>query len=260
MDNIIFLDTETTGFKEPRMIQLAYKTNKYTFESLYNPTRPIDEGATGVHGITDEKVADAPVFYTIAGALFRGMSATLAWKDKDAGPGYCYVGGYNVRFDMDVLDYSFDRIGAGEQFDPDNYTTLDAFDIFKRFNPRNLKAAVRHYTSTELEDAHQAAADIEGTKRVLEAQLSATWHKEDLPSTVPEIHELVSKKQDNDKIDRQGTFKWVGVDACAAFGSHVDLPMDMIPRGYYQWMLDGDFSPSTKRVVRAALRGEFPKR
>jgi len=62
MDNIIFLDTETTGFKDPRMIQLAYKTDNYTFESLYNPGREIDEGATGVHGITDEDVKDKREF------------------------------------------------------------------------------------------------------------------------------------------------------------------------------------------------------
>lgn len=63
MYNIIFLDTETTGFKKPRMVQLAYKTAKYKFESLYNPERDIEKGAIEVHGITDEIVKDEDKFY-----------------------------------------------------------------------------------------------------------------------------------------------------------------------------------------------------
>ena len=93
MDNIIFLDTETTGFKEPRMIQLAYKTNGVSFESMYNPTRPIDEGATKVHGITNEMVEDLQEF---DGSESKGNLRMLLDKK--------ILVAHNAIFDVKIID------------------------------------------------------------------------------------------------------------------------------------------------------------
>lgn len=69
MREIVF-DTETTGFgvDEHRIIEIGCveMDNKLptgrTFHKYLNPQRDIDFGATKVHGITNEKVANAPLF------------------------------------------------------------------------------------------------------------------------------------------------------------------------------------------------------
>ncbi len=61
----LFLDTETTGIdRDARLIQLAYK-NALTGEEVnefFKPPVVISYGAMAVHHITNEMVADKPVF------------------------------------------------------------------------------------------------------------------------------------------------------------------------------------------------------
>lgn len=62
--NLLFLDTETTGFKHNRLVQLAWEHHPSgkRCNELFMPPEPIEEGATEVHGITHEKVQDRPFF------------------------------------------------------------------------------------------------------------------------------------------------------------------------------------------------------
>lgn len=58
--NLIFLDTETTGLDNARIVQLAYKirNSDEMFIEYYKPPVPIEFGAMGTHHITEEMVAD----------------------------------------------------------------------------------------------------------------------------------------------------------------------------------------------------------
>ena len=60
--NILFLDTETTGLENGRIVQLAYKNrgDKDTFVEYYKPPVPIEFGAMGTHHITEKMVANEP--------------------------------------------------------------------------------------------------------------------------------------------------------------------------------------------------------
>lgn len=64
MDNLLFLDTETTGTAgTDRMIQLAYKVKDgETVNELFKPPVPISFEAMAVHNITTQMVADKPEF------------------------------------------------------------------------------------------------------------------------------------------------------------------------------------------------------
>lgn len=68
MKNLIYLDTETTGLKNPRMVEIGYcmpvkGAEVYDIIShRFNPGVPIDPEATAVHGITDEAVKEFPLF------------------------------------------------------------------------------------------------------------------------------------------------------------------------------------------------------
>jgi len=64
MTKLLFLDTETTGFDDPKLVQLAFHINGSGLFShgIYNPGKEIHEGAVKIHGITNEVAQAAPKF------------------------------------------------------------------------------------------------------------------------------------------------------------------------------------------------------
>lgn len=107
MTREIVLDTETTGF-DPRTgdrlievgcieIQDLLPTGR-TFHRFVNPERLIPPDATRVHGITDDKVRDAPKFAEIVIDLadFIGDAPVIA---------------HNANFDRNFIDHEYGRCG-----------------------------------------------------------------------------------------------------------------------------------------------------
>jgi hypothetical protein len=73
---VVLLDTETTGLEDDaRIVDIAVITvgGEVLLDTLVNPGQPIPEEATGIHGITDAMVADAPTFSDI----FERLAAVL---------------------------------------------------------------------------------------------------------------------------------------------------------------------------------------
>ena len=107
MSREIVLDTETTGFDPrtgDRMIEVGcieiedlLPTGR-TFHRLINPERLIPADAIRVHGITDDKVKDAPKFAEIVIDLcdFIGDAPIIA---------------HNAQFDRNFIDHEFGRCG-----------------------------------------------------------------------------------------------------------------------------------------------------
>ena len=103
----IVLDTETTGFDPKtgdRMIEVGcieiddlLPTGR-TFHRLINPERLIPADAIRVHGITDDKVRDAPKFAEVVDDLmeFIGDAPMIA---------------HNAAFDRNFIDHEFQRCG-----------------------------------------------------------------------------------------------------------------------------------------------------
>lgn len=103
----IVLDTETTGFDPKtgdRLIEVGcieiedlLPTGR-TFHRLVNPERSIPAGAIAVHGITDDKVKDAPKFAEIVDELtaFIGDAPIIA---------------HNAQFDRNFIDFEYGRSG-----------------------------------------------------------------------------------------------------------------------------------------------------
>ena len=103
----IVLDTETTGFDPKtgdRLIEvgcielLDLLPTGRTFHRFVNPERLIPPDAIRVHGITDEKVRDAPKFAEIVIDLcdFIGDAPIIA---------------HNAQFDRNFIDHEFGRCG-----------------------------------------------------------------------------------------------------------------------------------------------------
>ncbi len=110
MTRRIVLDTETTGLDPAlghRIIEVGCvelkgrQLTQHRFHSYINPERAIDAGAMQVHGITDERVADEPVFAKVAAELLdfiRGAELVI----------------HNAAFDVGFLDAEFERLALGK--------------------------------------------------------------------------------------------------------------------------------------------------
>ncbi|WP_207455725.1 DNA polymerase III subunit epsilon [Azospirillum sp. SYSU D00513] len=141
----IVLDTETTGFKPEeghRLVEIGCVelVNQVPTGNRYhvyiNPERPVPPDATAVHGLTDEFLADKPVFNDVAQAFvdFIGDAplvihnaafdmAFLNWELK--------IAGYPVM----PMTRSVDTLAMARQKFPGAPATLDA--LCKRFGIDN---------------------------------------------------------------------------------------------------------------------------
>lgn len=131
----IALDTETTGKSDDgtpgdhRIIEVGCveivdrKITGRTLQLYINPGRPVDEEAVGVHGITDEFLADKPVFSEIAGELIsfiRGSELLI----------------HNARFDTSFLDKEWQLLNLPERT-ADLCTITDTVALSRKINPNN---------------------------------------------------------------------------------------------------------------------------
>jgi DNA polymerase III subunit epsilon len=107
MTRQVFLDTETTGLSPEngdRVIEIGCvelvnrRYSERTFHVYLNPERKNHEDAVKVHGLTDEFLADKPLFAAVADDL-------LAWLEG------AEIIIHNAAFDVAFLDEELKRIG-----------------------------------------------------------------------------------------------------------------------------------------------------
>jgi DNA polymerase-3 subunit epsilon len=160
----------------------------------------------------------------------------------------------------------FERCGI--QLDMSERRCVDGLRIFHQMEPRTLRAATRFYCNEKLEDAHDAMADTRATFKVLEAQIEKYEGKKcedkdgniiDSPikNNIQALHDFVN---DPNELDFQGKVKRneEGIP-CFTFGKFQGQPVGMSLAGdskYLNWILNGDFTADTKRVVKR-LCNEF---
>jgi len=243
---IVVFDTEATGLYPPRdriveiaCVKIHPDGRTETFHRRVNPTVPIPEDATRVHGITDADVAAEPTFAAIA----RELSGFLEG---------CDLAGYNVdRYDLPLLQFELVRAGVDVDFRKTN--VVDAQTIFFSEEGRSLSDAMRFYVGEELADAHSALGDALATVRVLEGELRRYSH---LPRRVPELVDRY-RTRGTGKIDPEGKLVLKADVPHINFGQkHRGKPFDQVFReepSYFDWILKGEFSLPIKKYVEAYL-------
>ena len=241
------IDVETTGLnpKEDRVIQLGIYVitpdgKHREGVQLFNPKCSIPEETTKVHGITDEMVKDAPHFEDAAEQISRGLEN-------------CDVCGYNVDFDLGFLRVELKRCNM----ELTHGFIVDAHQIFRRYKPHTLIAARKEYLNeTDTSDAHNAIVDAKKTLEIFTAQI----HTHDLPRDISAIHKLIREMPQAGYLDPQRKFIWHNGKACINFGKYKMWPLQKVEPDYLEWMLQADFSPKVKAIVRDALDKKFPTR
>ena len=187
---LIFFDLETTGLDtdndrivEIGLVKLMPNGERIKMVERMDPGIDIPAGAAAIHGIRTEDVRGLfgkPRLIKFADAILEFI-------------GDCDIGGFNtIAYDVPLWLSECRRHEI--RFSMDDRYQVDAKIIFNvketgwdRFlmGPRNLSAAVRHYCGRDLDGAHSAEHDAEGTLDVLLSQLERF---PDLPRDVPGLH------------------------------------------------------------------------
>ena len=240
---LAFIDLETTGtnLTTDRIVEIAIikifpDGSKAVKQKLINPQMPVPKSSSDIHGITDEKLKDAPTFKQVANELKQFID------DAD-------LSGYNSnRFDIPLLMEEFLR--AGITIDMAARRMLDVQHIFHMMEKRTLGAAYKFYCQKELIEAHSAEADATATWEILEAQLTRYEH---LGNTLDTILQFTGEERFVDFARRIIMDNDVEV---FNFGKHKGRPVSDVLRAepqYYDWMMKGDFPLHTKQKLTEIL-------
>ncbi|MCP3674830.1 MAG: DNA polymerase III subunit epsilon, partial [Gammaproteobacteria bacterium] len=161
----IVLDTETTGLEPKqghRIIEIGCvemidrKLTGNHYHQYINPQRAVDEGAIEVHGISNEFLADKPLFIDIVDDFLQ------------------YINGaelviHNASFDVGFIN---NELLLAEKESSNSYehvadicTILDTLSMARKLHPgqkNNLDALCRRYgTDNSHRDLHGALLDAE---------------------------------------------------------------------------------------------------
>lgn len=248
---LVFFDLETTGINvaSDRIVEISYlkvfpNGDEESKTMKINPTIPIPEKSTSIHGITDDDVKDAPTFQEVAKTLAKSFEG-------------CDFAGYNSnKFDIPLLAEEFLR--AEVDFDMKKRKLVDVQIIFHKKEQRTLSAAYMFYCDKILEDAHSAEADTKATYEILKAQLD---RYDDLINDVDKLSEFSSHNKNVDFVGRI-VYNEDGVETFN-FGKYKGMAVDDVLKkdpAYFSWMIKGDFPLYTKKVLTSLkLRNAFNK-
>ncbi len=157
----IVLDTETTGLEPSqghRIIEIGcveLMNRRLTGNNLHiyiNPEREIDAGALEVHGITNEFLADKPVFAEIAKTFLdfvEGAELII----------------HNAPFDIGFLDHELQDLNRGFNSMASYCTILDTLAMARKKHPgqKNSLDALckRYFVDNSQRELHGALLDAE---------------------------------------------------------------------------------------------------
>ncbi len=247
---ICFFDLETTGVNvtNDRIVEICvHKVHPDGQEETHNwrvnPTIPIPDGASAIHGIYDADVADKPTFAALAAEVNNLI------QDSD-------LAGYNSnKFDIPLLAEEFLR--AGIEFDMSKRRAIDVQNIFHRMEQRTLTAAYKFYCGKSLDDAHSAEADVLATYEVLKSQLD---RYEELENDMSFLAEFSNRQK---VADFAGFIAYNGHgQEIFTFGKYRGQTVESVLQenpGYYSWIQNADFPLYTKQVLTKIRLKSFNK-
>lgn len=157
----VVLDTETTGLEPSaghRIIEIGCvevinrKLTGRHYHQYIRPNRDVDQGAIEVHGITNEFLADKPLFESIYEEFIEFVSGAELVI-------------HNAPFDVGFIDHEFALLRKGVGKLTDRCTILDTLALARNKHPgqkNNLDALCkRYFIDNSQRDLHGALLDAE---------------------------------------------------------------------------------------------------
>lgn len=157
----IVLDTETTGLETSqghRIIEIGCvelvnrRLTGQHYHQYINPEREIDQGAIEVHGITNEFLADKPVFAQVAKDFLEFVSGAELVI-------------HNAPFDVGFINAELERLAAGPSNLRGLCSVIDTLVMARKKHPgqrNNLDAlCARYMVDNSQRDLHGALLDAE---------------------------------------------------------------------------------------------------
>lgn len=249
--NIVCFDVETTGLSpiDDYIIQLAMvKFDKDTFEQLdskmwyIKPAHAYEmkQGAIDAHGLTKE-------FIDKNGVSLKDIGQEIVDFVSDSD--YLTYNGNS----FDIKFVHKDLAIFGFNFPIENKVFYDAFSLYKLYHPSTLSAVYKQFTGKDLDEAHDALADVKATIEVFkglkneqEAELGgwATLQECQMLSPEGSIRRATHVGDDGDYIVfAQGKYK--DTEFCEV--------MKKDP-GYIKWFGANVASDYTKKILNDYVR------
>ena len=246
---LVVFDCETTGTDrlQDQVIELCIQRGladdapSQTWR--IRPTAPIHPGAQAVHGITQADLEGCPPFAEVAEAIAQVFAETDV------------IVGYNIAFDIDMLQAEYTRIGK-PLLDLNGKKIVDAFRLWQQCEPRSLQHAHQRFVGAGFASAHSASADVAATGRVLAGMLR-TFDLAD------QDWEAIACKCDPQYASRASWvgpsrhLRWEGGVVVLGFGKHANAAVHQLAAGpdrsFLRWVVERDFPLHVGEVCRAAL-------
>lgn len=238
---LVVFDIETTGpdtsadeIVSFAAVVLDGDTVVRTVSFLVKPSRPIPADTTRIHGITNEDVQDEQPFSAHADEVC-GLFANAD------------VAGYNVaKFDIPIVDRQLSQCGKTGTFD--NAFIYDAFVVYKKQSTRTLTDALKFYTGRDMEDAHDALADVKATVDIIRAQLKIE------NGDIRTVSEQTMPKP-NERIGTTSHIVLQDGKHILNFTKHKGLPLEKCEKSLLVWITNQSFVPKeAKAIVRKYLK------
>lgn len=218
----IILDTETTGLKDPRPVQIAWIDWSAPAEfhcQNYNPGIPITFGAMATHHITNEDVADCPPH-----------------TDFKLPDGVEFIIGHNIGFDLNVLK------SCGPMPEVKSICTLAMSQYLYPDDECHTLTAMLYmldlpFAKEKASKAHDAFADVLMTQHLLSL--------------------LIKKARADGHPMANHNDLWLFSEMTRTpteltFGKHKGTAIADIPASYRTWLLSlDDLDPYLRKVLTA---------
>ena len=247
---LVVFDIETTGhnISIDKIVEIAYikiwQNGKMQRDDIYiNPEVAISKEVSTIHGLDNGNLKDKPNFQQKSQELFDTFSN-------------CFYGGFNIiNFDLPILRREFVRVGM--DFEYSSGQIIDAKEIFKFLEPKNLSAAYSHYCHKEIKQKPGAMGDAEIAADVILAQ---TEKYQDLMN-MDFIKKIYHPEYETFK-DNSQKFYWRKGETYLSFSKYKDRPLSEVAKedpAFLEWMLTADFSNEAKDIIKMTLNNNKNK-